>query len=145
MRVAKTKQEVEGRSENEKKICYKVYDDETKREKDMEVGKNIWVVHQFEEFLDDIGQKAYQDFVCGFLHYYDTELRNGSIDHIVHFKWEQRQTAQGKNYVTVYLNPPPRLTPAHPKFKPGEPNPPGSFGSITDPPPPTGPPPPPPR
>src|SRR5687767_2046540 len=120
MKVAKTKAAVAGRPDGEKKACYKVYDDEAKLKKDMEVDKNIWVVHQYEETIDEAGQKAYQDFVCGFLHYYDTELRNGSIDHIVHFKWEQRTTAQGNvNFVTVYLNPPALPTPAHPEFKPG--------------------------
>jgi hypothetical protein len=146
MKVATTKAKVVGIPDKVKEACYKVYDDDAKLKKDMENQNNGWFSRQFEVTLDEVGQKAYQDFVSGFLYYYDTELRNGSIDHTVHFKWEQRQTAQGNvNFVTVYLNPPARLTPTHPDFKPGQANLPGADGSITDPPSPTGPPPPPPR
>src|SRR5688500_12990986 len=108
MKVAKTKQKVGHRPKEERAICYKEYDTEQALKDDMEIDKNIWVRHEYKELLDDAGQKAYENFVCGFLQYYDTEVRNGSIDHIVHFKWDQIQSSgQSKmNKVTVYLNPP---------------------------------------
>ena len=130
MKVAKLKSKVQNRPTNERKACYKEYDDEYALKKDMEIDDNIWVRHQFKETIDEVGQKAYEQFVSGFLHFYDTEVRNDSVDHTVHFVWA---TETGKhNSVTIYLNPPPLHTPTY-----------VPAGSPTDPPRPQGPPPPP--
>ena len=131
MKVAKLKSKVQNRPQKERKACYKEYDDEYALKKDMEIDDNIWVRHQFKETIDDAGQNAYEQFVSGFLHYYDTEVRNDSIDHTVHFKWEVETSKH--NSVTIFLNPAPLKTPT---FVPPS-------GSATDPPRPQGPPPPP--
>ena len=138
MKHAKTKGQVSHRPAPERKICYKEFDTEQALKDEMENDPNIWVVHQYDVELKEDAQRAYENFVCGFLQYYDTEVRNGSVDHVVHFKWEQIQTAgqSKKNKVTVYLNPP--ALPSAAALTPG------SFGSSTDPPSPSGPPPPPP-
>jgi len=140
------------------KKCYTVYDDAVLRNKAVhdKANYNIWVTHKFNKEIGDKARRRYENFVCGYLHYYDTEVRNNWIDHSIYFEW-------GNDYVTIYISPPainasnykpsPLGTRSHPSSNGNGVKSDSSFAyedtlgsppadAISDPPPPTGPPPP---
>jgi hypothetical protein len=54
--------------------------------------ENIWATYKFGEDdwkLLSNDRQRYEGFVCGFLEYYDSEVRNGMSDHGVFFHWGQ--------------------------------------------------------
>jgi len=54
--------------------------------------KNIWAFYKFSKSDWDIlvqDKTRYEGFVCGYLAYYDSEVRNGMSDHGVFFHWGQ--------------------------------------------------------
>lgn len=136
--------------------CFTVYEDSGLRDKAIQdkANYNVWVSHKFNKELKEKARRRYEDFVCGYLHYYDTEVRNNWIDHSVYFEW-------GKDYVTIYISPPAinennyKPSPVGARSHPGSNgkksdssqiyentvgSPPGD--AVSDPPPPSGPPPP---
>ena len=69
-----------------------------------------WVVYKFlPEKADDMkhprNQQSYEDFVFGYLYYYDMVLRNGSEPHQLVFEW-----GKDGSYVAVIIDPPGRPT-----------------------------------
>ncbi|HSZ31862.1 MAG TPA: hypothetical protein VK772_01050 [Puia sp.] len=69
---------------------------------------NIWVVYEFTptnyKHIFEYRQR-YEDLVCGFLQYYDREVRNGMSDHSIYFHWGNWQ---GKsNCVVIFIDEPP--------------------------------------
>jgi len=90
------------------KWCYREYSvgDFLKILKD---NKNIWAQYKFEDAVWNSNvlknKEKYEDFVAGFLHYYDMEVRNGMIDHAFHCHWGKWLNIE--NCVTIFMDPAP--------------------------------------
>ncbi|HEV8284479.1 MAG TPA: hypothetical protein VGQ09_09220 [Chitinophagaceae bacterium] len=147
---SKNPEEVNEINEEIKK-CYTVYDDHTQLKQAIQDTQtyNVWVRRKFKKNLEPEARERYENFVSGYLYYYDTEVRNNWIDHTIYFEWE-------KNKVTIYISPPainknnykpfiqesmsssPFLYEESMESPPAD----DESGATSDPPPPTGPPPP---
>lgn len=75
-----------------------------------------WVSHTFTGFFESethfkLFRLKYENFIGGYLCFYDTVLRNNSIDHGVRFDW--KRVTDDTYSVTILLDPPPapRLSP----------------------------------
>ena len=117
-----------------------------------------WVIYDLSPRDFDLEERErYEQFVCGYLLFYDDITRGAHINHTVYFKWEPDGNPPRKNKVTIYISPAPTtlLGPAkYPKVaeNPLDPqkqlmpenqtNPP-AYGFAKDPPQPPPPPPPP--
>ncbi len=69
-----------------------------------------WVVYKFRkdrmgDMKDPKNQQSYEDFVYGYLYYYDMILRNGSEPHQLMFDWSPDGA-----YVKVIIDPPGKPT-----------------------------------
>ena len=75
---------------------------------------HIWAIYAFndESYYNKINKEKYQDQVCGFLQYYDTETRSGMMDHGIYFRWGKFRNYG--NCVVIYLDPPPLRGRKHP-------------------------------
>jgi len=81
-----------------------IFDNQGLLEKKMTKRKNIWANYKFDYRITDDIKSQYESFFSGFLHYYDTELRNGMSNHTMWCNWHKK----GDNdVVTVYLHPAP--------------------------------------
>src|ERR1700730_18087256 len=61
------------------KSCYTVYNSLNEFESNILQSKNIWAIYSFEQAVYDRYKNVkqrYEDIVCGFLQYYDREVRN---------------------------------------------------------------------
>jgi hypothetical protein len=65
-----------------------------------------WVTYSFKKKIGIKGQRSYEDFCCGFLRYYDIEVRNGSVDHNIYFEWGG-PTQTNQFFVRIYITPKP--------------------------------------
>jgi hypothetical protein len=81
-----------------------------------EIGKkflhkdNIWAIYKFGESDWNLllnARQRYEGFVCGYLEYYDSEVRNGMSDHEVFFHWGKWE-GQADNCVVIFLDPAPK-------------------------------------
>lgn len=71
-------------------LCYKVFENESEFIRALLNEANIWAVYRFEEEeYKRVWQKKqrYEDQVCGFLQYYDREVRNSMCNHTIYFHW----------------------------------------------------------
>ncbi len=69
---------------------------------------NIWVIYHFDRaYYEDIkrNKQRYEDIVCGFLQYYDREVRNGMTDHSIYFHWGNWKDKS--DCVVIFINEPP--------------------------------------
>jgi hypothetical protein len=70
--------------------------------------KNIWVVYEFTQkdykHIHEYRQR-YEDHVCGFLQYYDREVRSGLTDHTIYFHWGNWRSKS--NCVVIFIDEPP--------------------------------------
>jgi hypothetical protein len=96
-------------------ICYEIYPRLVDFRNALLNRKNIWVVYQFEDkkllnhFQSKEYQQRYEDIVCGFLLYYDREVRNGLINHSIYFHWGE--WIRNKYSVVIFINEPPLRRP----------------------------------
>lgn len=106
-----------------------------------------WVTYQLPRDFDLEERERYEQFVCGYLSYYDDITRGAQIDHTIYFKWEPDGNPPRKNRVTIYISPEPTTLPGPPKYPKVKPLNPEqllpSYGFVKDPPQPPPPPPPP--
>jgi hypothetical protein len=70
--------------------CYKVYKNLEDFKANILQSINIWAIYRFEEaiykkYLSE--KERYEDQVCGFLEYYDREVRNSMTNHTIYFYW----------------------------------------------------------
>lgn len=75
-----------------------------------------WVTHNFTAYFDSeahfkLFRLKYENFIGGYLCFYDTILRNQSVDHGVRFDWKHVKDDTYK--VTILLDPPaaPKISP----------------------------------
>lgn len=87
------------------KECYRIFKDQDELEDCMKKKENVWMHFELKYVMNDEAKERYENFVSGFLHYYDTEIRNGMTDHTFWCDWKKKK-------VTVYLDPAPLR---HPK------------------------------
>jgi hypothetical protein len=138
-------------------LCYNVYPDQKRFETALLKNDNIWVIYKFSplEYGNvHANRKSYESFVCGFLQYYDREVRNGMIDHTIYFHWGK--WGSDPNCVVIFIDDPPRRYPTNNRLSnqierkypanyydnTSEVQPPITQSKVTDPPKPPGPPPP---
>ena len=86
------------------KGCVEIFDSEPALKSKMEKRKKIWAHYEFNYAINDDIKSQYESFFSGFLYYYDTELRNGLIDHTLLCHWDSKG---GKDSVTVFIDPAP--------------------------------------
>src|ERR1044072_4742088 len=71
----------------------------------------LWVAYKLNDkfdaqtYLDREWQKQYELFCGGFLHFYDSKVRNEAVDHKLHFEWGTNKT--GDFFVSLYIFPQP--------------------------------------
>ena len=74
--------------------------------------ENIWAIYKFApedwELLYKDRQR-YEGFASGFLQYYDSEVRNGMIDHEIFFHWGKWN--EEDNQVVIFIYPKPMTEP----------------------------------
>ena len=71
---------------------------------------NIWAIYKFgpsDWKLLYKNRQHYEGFACGYLQYYDTEVRNGMINHEVYFHWGNWD-GQKEKCVVIFLYPGPQ-------------------------------------
>jgi hypothetical protein len=127
---------------------YKVYDNLVQFKDKILKYENIWAIYSFkkevyEKYSKD--PKRYEDIVCGFLEYYDLEVRNGMTNHIIYFYWGKWK--EDRNCVVIFIDKPPRRAPEYSNEEGTVEvllNVPSPIGQLSDPPKPPPPPPPPP-
>jgi len=120
-------------------ICFRDYGTEDELKADLECGENQWVHYKFRydyglrvkmdykdqyqknnaEFQKNLSakvneyiesfKKRYEVFCGGYLFFYDERVRYGTIDHIIHFKWDIVTDKKGNTEfsVIIYLSPKP--------------------------------------
>jgi hypothetical protein len=64
---------------------------------------NVWFEKDFVS-LDASQKIVVESYYCGYLDYYDQEVRSGLVDHDIHFEWSLRD---GGSYLKVYIWPAP--------------------------------------
>jgi hypothetical protein len=126
---------------------FKVYNDLNDFKDNILQSKNIWAIYRFKPNIYQKYEREryrYEDIVCGFLEYYDREVRNGMTDHAIYFHWGSWGT-NTEDCVVIFIDKPPLRTPLYEAaYEEGtiEIDPP--LGQVSDPPKPPPPPPPPP-
>lgn len=126
-------------------MCNRNYDGEFKER------SKVWVTHNFTGYFESeahykLFRIKYENFIGGFLYYYDNILRSQAIDHGARFEW--KHIKNDEYAVTILLDPPPASKisaqiPVSKKLKSAEAAPlPDDEGLSVDPPKPPPPPPP---
>ena len=91
--------------------AYKKYSLKEFQDKILHV-ENIWAIYKFApedwELLYKDRQR-YEGFASGFLQYYDSEVRNGMIDHEIFFHWGKWN--EEDNQVVIFIYPKPMTEP----------------------------------
>ena len=75
--------------------------------------ENIWAIYKFgpsDWKLLYKNRQHYEGFACGYLQYYDTEVRNGMINHEIYFHWGNWD-GQKEKCVVIFLYPGPQTKP----------------------------------
>jgi len=70
--------------------------------------ENIWQIYKFDQADWNLLVKDptnYQNYVCGYLEYYDTETRNGMSDHGIFFHWGKWD--KHPYCCVIFIDPPP--------------------------------------
>jgi hypothetical protein len=102
--------------------CFRCYDTLTDFEEDMLKKENIWVIYEWigasyknkqkryennkSERCEEDRQERYEDIVCGFLQYYDLQVREGETNHTIYFHWGKLNKGS-KECVTIFISPAP--------------------------------------
>ena len=63
-------------SESGVKECYRIFNTQQELEDCMKKKENVWMHFELKYIMNDEAKERYENFVSGFLHYYDTEVRN---------------------------------------------------------------------
>jgi hypothetical protein len=114
--------------------CYAVFSSEHIKN-NIEKEENVWEVYEGIENLNQKRKDEIDFFFRGYLAYYDEITRNNSINHLLHFKWDE---IRGR--AIVFICPKPARVFSNPETCP-----PATAGFSSDPVPPKAPPPPYPR
>lgn len=82
----------------------------------------VWVTHTFTGYFESplhfkVFQKKYETFCGGYLWYYDSIIRNDSVDHGIKFNW--KHVKDDTYSVTILMDPPaaPKISPNIPVSK----------------------------
>lgn len=106
---------------------FRIYTDANALKKDLKTLAHLWYEYTFPDELGDDAKHRYEIFCGGWLHYYDMEVRNGDIEHVISFDWSVPKAVKvyispkyRKEGINVYLHmyPPGAGDPPTPKHPP---------------------------